>query len=120
MEMGFFEPPTVNRFADVATGEDEDDDFIRGILQKVGKPLDLPRFRRRVDEALKKRSPISLQDLLALHPLEDAAADLVCYLVVAAEDERHLINPEFVHEIDLNRPFHPRFAMLEQIIFNRS
>lgn len=120
MEMPFYEPPAITRFQRIDAGDEENDDAIRSLLQSVGKPLDLPRFRQRVAAALEDRPQISLKELLELHPIEEAAADVVCYLVVAAEDERHLIHPDVIERIDLNRPLHPRFAELEQIIYHRS
>jgi hypothetical protein len=120
MELGFYEPPSSNRFQEIAAAQDEDHDALRSLLQKVGKPLDLPRFRRRIEAALETQPQISLREMLERHPVEDAAADLVCYLVVAAENEAHFINPKSLEEIDLNRPLQPRFAQLEQITYHRS
>lgn len=120
MEMPFFEPPAATRFQGISAGDADDDEAIRALLQSVGKPLDLPRFRKRVADALEDRPQISLKELLNLHPVKEAAADLVCYLVVAAEDERHLINANVLEQIDLNRPLQPRFAQLDQIIYHRS
>lgn len=118
MEMPFWEPPTVARFGGINKG-DEDNGKWREVLSKVGKPLDLPRYRLRVDQALESRVQITLRELIDLHPIENGAVDLVCYLAVASERDGNLIRAEQRERIDLNRRYQPRYAELDQIIFIR-
>ena len=53
-------------------------------------------------------------------PLERGVVDVVCYRVIAGEDQRHQIRQGEIVQIDLNRPSQPRFVEVEQLIFQRS
>ena len=46
--------------------------------------------------------------------------DVVCYRVVAGEDNRHDILDNEIVKIDLNRPAQPRFVEVEQLIFQKN
>ncbi len=119
MEAGFWEPPAAGRFQDIEIGEEGDEDDIHEALRRIGKPLDLPRFRRRIDELLADRAQVSLREVVEIHPLADGAIDLLCYVAVAAERDGSLINDSERERFDLARPFQPRYAELDQIIFHR-
>ena len=86
----------------------------------MGEPLDLNKFRERVDLALENSEKVSLTEIVDKYPLERGVVDVVCYRVVAGEDNRHdILNDEIV-KIDLNRPAQPRFVEVEQLIFQKS
>lgn len=119
MEAGFWEPPAGGRFQDIETGDEGAENDIHEALRRIGKPLDLPRFRRRVDELLAGRPQVSLREVVDKHPLADGAIDLLCYLAVAAERDGSLINESERERFDLARPFQPRYAELDLIIFHR-
>ena len=53
-------------------------------------------------------------------PLERGVVDVVCYRVVAGEDNRRDILNDEIIQIDLNRPAQPRFVEVEQLIFQRN
>ena len=86
----------------------------------MGEPLDLNKFRERVDLALENSEKVSLTEIVDKYPLERGVVDVVCYRVVAGEDNRHdILNDEIV-KIDLNRPAQPRFVEVEQLIFQKN
>jgi hypothetical protein len=90
------------------------------ILNSVGEPLDLKKFRRRVEDVLEEEEKISLTEMVERFPLERGVVDVVCYRVVAGEDSRHSILNDEIIKIDLNRPSQPRFVEVEQVIFQRN
>ncbi len=118
MEAGFWEPPEPGVFGKPEVATDADRQSLEDALARIGKPLDLPRYRRRVAEALGEQSPVSLRELVRQYPIEEGAIDLVGYIVVASEGKHHLFLPSPVR-IDLNRPLHPRWGELEDIHFLR-
>ena len=89
------------------------------ILQSVGAPLDLRKFRDRVEEVLVEKETASLSELVKMYPLERGIVDVVCYRVIAGEDSRHDILRDEVIHIDLNRPAQPRYVEVEELIFQR-
>ncbi len=119
MEAPFWEPPVSGKFEEIETGDDGETEDVLAAIRRIGKPLDLPKFRRRVDEALEERSQVSLRELVEIYPLEDGAVDLLCYLAVAAERNGSLIDAGARERFDLRRPVQPRFAELDRVIFHR-
>jgi hypothetical protein len=119
MEAPFYEPTTGGQFQEIERGDPGEADDVMAAIRRIGKPLDLPRFRRRVEEVLEERVQVSLRELVEIYPLEDGAVDLLCYVAVAAEREGSLIHSEVLERFDLQRPFQPRFAELDQVIFHR-
>jgi hypothetical protein len=81
--------------------------------------LDLNRYRDRVDEILERQDQASLSEMIEFFPLERGVVDVVCYRVIAGEDQRHQIRQNEIVQIDLNRPAQPRFVEVEQLIFQR-
>ena len=63
---------------------------------------------------------ISLTEMVDKYPLERGVVDVVCYRVVAGEDNSHDILDNEIVKIDLNRPAQPRFVEVEQLIFQKS
>lgn len=118
MEVSFWEPAIRGDFGEIGTAAEMDPAELRAALARIGKPLALPVYRKRVADALAQRPQISLRELLELHPPSDGAVDLVAYLVVASEGPHHLFMPETIR-VDLNRPLQPRYAELEHVIFMR-
>jgi hypothetical protein len=119
MEVGFHEKKDTSRFSPVQTEGEDDTDDVKSALRKIGKPLDLEGYRRKIIGLLETREQVALKQVLAQYPLEDGAVDLVGYLCVAAENAHHLIDEQEQEEIDLNRPKQPRFATMNRIIFQR-
>ena len=119
MESDFWEPKSVEAFAPISTAKNEDSKWINEILSSVGEPLDLKKFRERVDEELEETETILLTDMVNKYPLERGVVDVVCYRVVAGEDSRHDILSDEIVKIDLNRPAQPRYVEVEQLIFQK-
>ena len=120
MECDFWEPKSVEAFAPISKAESDDTKWINEILNSVGEPLDINKFRERIDLALEDSDQISLTDMVDKYPLERGVVDVVCYRVVAGEDNRHDILDNEIVKIDLNRPAQPRFVEVEQLIFQKS
>ncbi|MDR2980679.1 MAG: DUF3375 domain-containing protein [Puniceicoccales bacterium] len=103
---------------DTNTGDDDSEDA-KAAIRRIGKPLNIAGFRRNVATLLNKYEQVSLSQLLETFPPVDGAVDIVGYLYVAAEKERHLIDDQTYEKIDLNRSQQPRFATVNKIIFQR-
>ena len=119
MESDYWEPKSVEAFAPITPADSGDNDWINEILNSVGEPLDLNKFRERVDLALEEVEKVSLTEMVDKYPLERGVVDVVCYRVVAGEDSRHDILDDEIIKIDLNRPSQPRFVEVEQLIFQK-
>lgn len=119
MESDFWEPKSVEPFAPITPADIGDIGWINEILNSVGEPLDLHKFRERVDLALEEVEKVSLTEMVDKYPLERGVVDVVCYRVVAGEDSRHDILDDEIIKIDLNRPSQPRFVEVEQLIFQK-
>ena len=119
MESDYWEPKSVEAFAPISPADGEDNDWINEILNSVGEPLDLNKFRERIDLALEEAEKVSLTEMVDKYPLERGVVDVVCYRVVAGEDSRHDILDDEIIKIDLNRPSQPRFVEVEQLIFQK-
>jgi hypothetical protein len=119
MESDYWEPKSVEAFAPISPADGGDNDWINEILNSVGEPLDLNKFRERVDLALEEAEKVSLTEMVDKYPLERGVVDVVCYRVVAGEDSRHDILDDEIIKIDLNRPSQPRFVEVEQLIFQK-
>jgi hypothetical protein len=119
MESDYWEPKSVEAFAPITPADSGDNDWINEILNSVGEPLDLNKFRERVDLALEEAEKVSLTEMVDKYPLERGVVDVVCYRVVAGEDSRHDILGDEIIKIDLNRPSQPRFVEVEQLIFQK-
>jgi hypothetical protein len=120
MEAEFWEPKAVEPFAKVQKAKPDDIKWMNEILHSVGEPLDLAKFRDRVDEVLEENETISLTDIVEKFPLERGIVDVVCYRVIAGEDNRHEILSDEIISIDLNRPSQPRFVEVQQLVFQRN
>ena len=119
MESDYWEPKSVEAFAPISPADGGNNDWINEILNSVGEPLDLNKFRERVDLALEEAQKVSLTEMVNKYPLERGVVDVVCYRVVAGEDSRHDILDDEIIKIDLNRPSQPRFVEVEQLIFQK-
>jgi hypothetical protein len=119
MEVGFYEKKEAVRFNAVVNNGEDDAEEVKKALKKIGKPLDLVGYRRKIAALLEKHDQVALKQVVAEYPLAEGAVDLVGYLCVAAEKDQNLIDEQEQEEIDLNRPNHPRFATLNRIIFQR-
>lgn len=120
MESDFWEPKAVEPFAPISTAKNEDNEWMNEILSSVGEPLDLKRFRERVNDELQESEKVSLTEMVSKYPLERGVVDVVCYRVVAGEDSRHDILNDEIIKIDLNRPSQPRFVEVQQLIFQKT
>ena len=119
MEAEFWEPKAVEPFAAISKASSKNTEWINEILNSVGEPLDLAKFRDRVDEVLEENNQINLTDMVKRYPLERGIVDVVCYRVIAGEDSRHEILADDIISIDLNRPAQPRYVEVEQLVFQR-
>jgi len=119
MEAEFWEPKAVEPFGSITKSKTEDPEWMNEILQSVGAPLDIGKFRERVEEVLDEQETASLSEMVERYPLERGIVDVVCYRVIAGEDSRHDILRNEVVNIDLNRPSQPRYVEVEELIFQR-
>jgi hypothetical protein len=62
--------------------------------------VDRATLRERVSEALRRRSQVSLSDLLSAHPLERGLAELVAWFAVAADDPAALIDADHTQVVE--------------------
>ncbi|MBT5908360.1 MAG: DUF3375 family protein [Opitutae bacterium] len=119
LELDFWEPKAVEPFGLVKTATSGDAEWINELLHSVGEPLELTKFRERVNDVLEEKEQVSLTELVERYPLEHGIVDIVCYRVVASEDSRHLLVPDQVVKIDLNREQQPRYTEVQQLLFQR-
>jgi len=119
MEAEFWEPKAVEPFAKISKAKPDDSEWMNEILQSVGEPLDLNKFRDRIAGVLEDNSKVSLTDMVEKFPLERGIVDVVCYRVIAGEDNRHEICSNEIISLDLNRPAQPRYVEIEQLLFQR-
>ncbi len=120
MELNFFQKRETAHFNPIPAEQPEDDSEVHDAIRKIGKPLDLDGYRRRVETLLEQHDQVALRQLLESHPPVDGAIDLLGYLCVAADDVRHLIDDTKTESHDLNRPQQPRCVEMNRIIFQRS
>ncbi len=119
MEADFWEPKAVELFGPVVSAKVEETTWVSEILNSVGEPLNLDKFRDRVNRILEGKNQVSLSEIVQMYPLERGIVDVVCYRVIAGEDMRHVIlNNELVN-LDLNRPTQPRYVEVEELLFQR-
>lgn len=119
LEVGFYEKKEPDKFIPVSPEGEDDADDVKAAVQKIGKPLNLDGYRRKVASLLERHDQVALQQVLVEHPLSEGAVDLVGYLCVAAEKEQHFIDEAELEQVDLNSLVQPRFATLNRIIFQR-
>ena len=119
MESDYWEPKSVEAFAPIRKADKTDSQWLNQILNSVGEPLELNKFRERVELVLEDAGKVSLTEMVNKYPLERGVVDVVCYRVVAGEDDRHNILEDEIIKIDLNRPAQPRFVEVEQLIFQK-
>jgi len=116
MEVGLWEAPQSGRFDEIGDEGAGDPDSLKEALGKIGKPLDLPKYRRRIASALEEQPQISLRELVDRFPMESGIVDVVAYVAVAGEGAQNVFLPESLR-LDLKRPLQPRYAELEKIVF---
>jgi len=116
MEVGFWEPPQTGRFEDIQSEAEQDPVALKEALSRIGKPLDLPKYRERIAQVLEGQPQVSLRELVERYPIESGIVDVVAYVAVSGEDNQNIYLPE-TFQLDLNRPQQPRYAELEKIIF---
>jgi hypothetical protein len=119
MEVTFHEKREAVVYAGMEKARADDEAEVANAVRKIGKPLDMERFRRTVARHLEGREQIALRSLLDAEPPRDGAVDLVAYLTVAADDPRHMIDDAHTEDLDLNRPDQPRFATMNRVIFQK-
>jgi hypothetical protein len=76
MEAEFWEPKAVEPFSTIKKATPDDSEWMNEILHSVGEPLDLGKFRERVDEVLEENEKISLTDMVEKFPLERGIVDV--------------------------------------------
>lgn len=116
MEVGFWEASESGRFEKIASSEGEDPASLKKSLMRIGKPLDLPRYRKRVSDVLNEQPQVSVRELVERYPIESGIVDVVAYVAIAGERPGNVFYADSI-QIDLNRPTHPRYAELEKIVF---
>jgi len=116
MEVGYWEAPQAGRFGGIDDGEGLNPESLKEAVKRIGKPLDLPKYRNRIAGVLKEQPQVSLRELVERYPIESGIVDVVAYVAVAGEGSQNVFFPETVR-IDLNRPVQPRYAELEKIVF---
>tara|TARA_B110001469_G_C9648769_1_gene329856 strand:+ start:7103 stop:8539 length:1437 start_codon:yes stop_codon:yes gene_type:complete len=116
MEMGLWEASQTGSFGEIEPDGGEDPSSLKEALARIGKPLDLPKYRKRIAAVLEEQPQVSLRELVERFPVESGIVDVVAYVAVAGEGAQNAFYPETL-QIDLNRPDHPRYAELEKIVF---
>jgi hypothetical protein len=61
--------------------------------------LDEAELARRVNLTLEKHSTISLSELIQLYPVTQGLSEIVAYVAIATESERHFINTSIIESI---------------------
>ena len=89
MERPLFAPPLKLAIDEVATDADEEVPADALFTQVY---VDKERLSSNVRQALQARSQVSLEDLVAAHPLEQGLAELITYLSLAAADGTSIID----------------------------
>lgn len=116
MEVGYWEAPEEVRFEPIDADDSSSLSSLKDALGRIGKPLDLPKYRKRVAEVLQKQAQVSLRELVERYPIESGIVDVVAYVAVAGEGSQNVFYPETLR-IDLRRKAQPRYAELEKIVF---
>jgi hypothetical protein len=116
MEVGFWEPPQTGQFDAIQDEGEQDPEALKAALSRIGKPLDLPKYRERIAQVLDGQPQVSLRELVDRYPIESGIVDVVAYVAVGGEGDQNIHLPE-TFQLDLNRPQQPRYAELEKIIF---
>ncbi|MEM0970750.1 MAG: DUF3375 family protein, partial [Verrucomicrobiota bacterium] len=82
--------------------------------------LDWQELRTRVNRATEREASVSLPQLLALHPPENGAVEVLAYIQVAEEGD-HWVEPDEAEEILL--PAHEedpaRTFLIPRVVFRR-
>ncbi|MGJ8638029.1 MAG: DUF3375 family protein [Opitutaceae bacterium] len=116
MEVGLWEAPQSGHFGDIENEGEQDPDSLMDALGRIGKPLNLPKYRQRISKVLEEQPQVSLRELVERYPIESGIVDVVAYVAVAGEVSQNVFLPD-TQQLDLNRPLQPRYAELEKIIF---
>jgi hypothetical protein len=112
----FFEKRLVTTLNTTIRGDDEKkglDAFFRGI----GPDLRLEQIVKIIREELESQPQVSLSALVERHPLKYGTIDLLCYIFVGGQSERHLFRPIDI-EVTLSQE-RKIVARLPEIIFSR-
>ncbi|CAA6677378.1 MULTISPECIES: DUF3375 family protein [unclassified Lentimonas] len=118
MEVGFWEAPQRGRFDEIESDDSHDSESLKEALGRIGKPLNLPKYRKRIANVLEQQPQVSLRELVERFPVESGVVDVVAYIAVAGEGSQNVFHPDTI-ELDLNCPHQPRYAELEKIVFIR-
>ena len=116
MEVGTWEAPESTRFDGIDPDDTTSVDSLKDALGRIGKPLNLPKYRKRLSEVLETQAQVSLRELVERYPVESGIVDVVAYVAVAGEASQNVFYPETI-QIDLKREVQPRYAELEKIVF---
>jgi phage gp36-like protein len=116
MEVGYWEAPTEARFEPIDPDDSASLSSLKDALGNIGKPLNLPKYRKRVAEVLKEQDQVSLRELVERYPIESGIVDVVAYVAVAGEGSQNVFYPETLR-IDLKRKRQARYVELEKIVF---
>lgn len=76
-------------------------------------------LRSRIRRCLEKKSPITLEEVLASFPVEKGMAELVAYLKIASEDPKADVMPELSFDIEVPAREGIRRVALPVILFKR-
>lgn len=83
--------------------------------------VDRGRLERQIDRLLSQRSPLSLGEILEIHPLSRGLAELVVYLVIASERRETVVDEGREESLGWEDPEEGvrREARLARILFYR-
>jgi hypothetical protein len=100
----------------IRTGEEKGglDAFFRGI----GPDLRLEQIVKLIRTELETQPQVTLSSLLDRHPLKYGTIDLLCYIFIGGQSERHRFLPTEI-EVSLSADTR-RVARLPEIIFTRA
>lgn len=76
------------------------------------------KLQDRIQNFLAIKGQITLREVLEEHPLENGLAEIVTYLSIASQSDRHIISDEFPIKVPIDKDM-KRMIEIPQIIFNR-
>ncbi len=107
--------PVITETVSLGDGSDIPSDIFTAVMF-----VDRLKLKGIIRSCLQTREQISLEEVLALHPLEQGLAELVAYLSLAGEDEKAIFDEERNQQVSwIDDQGMTRKAQCCKVIFNR-
>lgn len=118
LERPLFKPTFVPHLSGEKVEAGDEDVPADELFEQVA--VDRARLRSQIRQALAQRERISLGELVGEHPLRHGLAELVSYFVIAAEDERAVIDDAASQRLEWRDPEgRSRGATVPLVVFTR-